>query len=96
MAINKEKIEEVANLARIKLTEEEKDIYTNQFASILGYFEQLKEVNTENIKPLINANSTTNIMREDIASACDLSVVQSIIAQFPERKGNYVKVKKIL
>ncbi len=96
MSITKEKIEEIAKLARIKLTEEEKEIYTNQFTSILGYFEQLKEVDTENITPLINANSATNIMREDIASSCDLSVAQEIIAQFPDKKGNYVKVKKIL
>ena len=96
MSITKEKIEEIANLARIKLTEEEKIIYTKQFVSILDYFEQLKEVDTEEVKPLINANRATNIMREDIDRGCESSIAQNILSQVPERKGNYVKVKKIL
>lgn len=96
MSITKEKIEEIANLARIKLTEKEKMIYVKQFASILGYFEQLKEVDTENAKPLINANSATNIMREDDIKERDPSVAQNILEQFPEKKGNYLKVKKIM
>ncbi|MFH0856399.1 MAG: Asp-tRNA(Asn)/Glu-tRNA(Gln) amidotransferase subunit GatC [bacterium] len=94
--MQKEQIEQIANLARIKLSENEKDKYIKQFSDILEYFEQLKEVDTENIEPLINANLSVNSMREDRVESCDKSITDKIIEQVPEKKDRYVKVKKVL
>jgi len=96
MQIDKNKIEEIASLARIKLTNEEKEKYIAQFADILGYFQQLEEVDTESISPLINANSQESVMRDDIVEECGKDVVDGILEQVPERKDRYVKVKKVL
>lgn len=96
MSIDKIKIEEIAKLARIKLNEEEKEKYALQFFSILDYFEQLKEVDTKNIEALVNANDAESVMREDIIEGCDVDVIDAILNEVPEKKGKYVKVKKVL
>ncbi|OGF20370.1 hypothetical protein A2Y83_05390 [Candidatus Falkowbacteria bacterium RBG_13_39_14] len=96
MSINKTKIEEIAKLARIKLSEEEKQKYEKQFSSILDYFEQLKEVDTENVGAFINSNTGESIMREDIIEGCEEKASNDILEEVPERKGRYVKVKKVL
>lgn len=96
MNITKNQIEEIARLARIKLSDEEKENYIKQFSDILEYFEQLKEVDTENEEPLINPNLSASVMRDDVADACQKSTIDKILEQVPERKDNYVKVKKVL
>lgn len=64
--ITKQQVEHVAKLARLSLTEEEKELYTKQLSKILDYVDHLNEVNTENIEPMTQPIPTVNVMREDI------------------------------
>lgn len=59
------KIEHIAKLSRLDLTEEEKTLYSEQLSSVLDYVEQLSEVDTENVEPLSNVTGLENITRED-------------------------------
>ncbi|OGI00012.1 MAG: asparaginyl/glutamyl-tRNA amidotransferase subunit C, partial [Candidatus Melainabacteria bacterium GWA2_34_9] len=63
--ITKKEVEHVAKLARLELSEEEKERFTVQFSNILDYFNQLSEVNTENVEPMTQAIPMVNVMRED-------------------------------
>ncbi|MFH0854724.1 MAG: Asp-tRNA(Asn)/Glu-tRNA(Gln) amidotransferase subunit GatC [bacterium] len=96
MSIDKIKIEEIAKLARIKLSDVEKEKYAEQFASILEYFEQLKEVDTENIEIFDSADSIENITREDIVKKCDKKITDAILDEIPDKKNKFMKVKKVL
>lgn len=58
-------LEHIAKLARIKLTEKEKEIFLPQLSSILDYFDILNKVNTDNIEPTYQVNGQKNIFRED-------------------------------
>ncbi|MDH5174007.1 MAG: Asp-tRNA(Asn)/Glu-tRNA(Gln) amidotransferase subunit GatC, partial [Elusimicrobiota bacterium] len=49
--ITKNEVEYVARLARLKLTEEEKEKYTKQLGDILKYIDKLNELNTEKVEP---------------------------------------------
>lgn len=51
MAITKREIEHVAALARIKLSEQEKEKMAHELGAILGYIDKLKEVDTEGVDP---------------------------------------------
>ena len=51
MAITKKDVEHVARLARLALSEEEKDRYTGQLASILTYIEKMSALNTDHVIP---------------------------------------------
>ncbi|MFH0702236.1 MAG: Asp-tRNA(Asn)/Glu-tRNA(Gln) amidotransferase subunit GatC [bacterium] len=86
-------VEHVAKLARLELKEEEKSRFAEQISNILDYFNQLSEVNTENIEPMTQAIPTINIMRED--KVCQEFDRDEILANAPLEEDNYFKVPKI-
>ena len=53
MSLTKQQVEHIASLARLELTDQEKEKFTKELSSILDYFEQLKEVDTEKSSRLI-------------------------------------------
>ena len=96
MAITKKDVEHVARLARLSLTEEEKELYTAQLGTILGYIEKLQQLNTDNVTPMTHIIPMTNVWREDIMEAGSLGSPEEILANAPEREGPFFKVKKII
>ena len=54
MKIDKNTINKIARLSRIKLDDKESEDYIKDLNSILDWVEQLNEVNTENVEPLSN------------------------------------------
>lgn len=65
MAISKQDVEHVANLARLKLTEEEAEMYTKQLDDILEFAQKLNELDTADVAPTSHAFDVKNVMRED-------------------------------
>ena len=65
MKLTKEEVEKVANLARLEITETEKEAFSGQLSSILTYMEQLKGLNTEGVEPTATVLEQTNVFRED-------------------------------
>ncbi len=66
MKISKEDIEHIALLARLLLSEEEKELFGIQLSSILDYMDKLNELDTGNIEPTSHVLSLHNVMRDDI------------------------------
>lgn len=91
--ITKKEVEHVAKLARLELTEEEKERYTQQFSNIFDYFNQLSEVNTENIEPMAHAIPMVNVMREDKVKLPYTR--DEIMANAPVEEDGYFKVPRI-
>jgi aspartyl-tRNA(Asn)/glutamyl-tRNA(Gln) amidotransferase subunit C len=65
MAISRAEVEKVVLLARLALSGEELDRMTSQMGEILGYVDQLAEVNTEGVEPMAHALDVANVFRED-------------------------------
>ncbi|MEM1305231.1 MAG: Asp-tRNA(Asn)/Glu-tRNA(Gln) amidotransferase subunit GatC [Planctomycetota bacterium] len=65
MAITADEVEKVALLARLTLGPDQRDAMTSELAQILGYVEQLGEVDTAGVEPMVHAVETSNIFRED-------------------------------
>ena len=59
-------VEKVALLARLRLSEPELDTMTGQLAQIVGYVDQLAEVDTEGVEPMAHAVEVTNVFAADI------------------------------
>lgn len=85
-------IENLAELAKIELTEEEKKGLMKDLDSILDYIKQISEVDVKDIEP---EYENRNIWREDKLEERDFSK-KLIEEQFPDSKDGFVKVKKIL
>jgi aspartyl-tRNA(Asn)/glutamyl-tRNA(Gln) amidotransferase subunit C len=58
MAMDRSKVDEIANLARLKISDQLAEKMTGQLGSILEYIDQLKAVNTDGVEPLICAPSS--------------------------------------
>lgn len=95
--ITKKEVEHIAKLARLGLSEAEKEKYSKELNGILDYMEKLNEVNTENIELTAQVSGLTNIFRKDEnPHEADVEKIKKIIGQAPEREGNFVKTKPIL
>ena len=92
-------IEKLAKLARIELTESEKQTYLKDISAILGYVDQIKGVvgKMEDATPLRQGFAgLKNVMRADENGNETGANTEALVAEFPRKEGNYLKVKKIL
>ncbi|MEA2098246.1 MAG: Asp-tRNA(Asn)/Glu-tRNA(Gln) amidotransferase subunit GatC [Patescibacteria group bacterium] len=94
--ISLEEVEHIAELARIKLTKEEKEEFSDELSDILGYIEQLQEVNTDGVEPVSQVTGLVNVLKEDIVKNCDEDSKKKIVENFPEEKDGYVKVRQVM
>lgn len=88
-------IEKLAKLARIELTEKEKETYLKEIGGILHYVDQIKEVVSQ-VGEERKAGDLRNIMRADDGVSDPSCQPVDLIVEFPQKDGDYLKVKKIL
>lgn len=94
MKITREEVENVAVLARLELTGEEKDIFTGQMDAILAYVDKLNELDTSGVIPTSHAVPMENAFRDDQARP---SIgVESTLANAPERADGFFRVPKVI
>ncbi|MEM9538994.1 MAG: Asp-tRNA(Asn)/Glu-tRNA(Gln) amidotransferase subunit GatC [Cyanobacteria bacterium P01_E01_bin.42] len=92
--LDREQVQKVAHLARLELTEAEEESFTRQLSSILEYFEQLSELDTNNIEPTTRAIKTSNITRPDTLNP---SLEQEeMLSAAPDRSDRFFQVPQIL
>jgi len=65
MSISRQDIEKVALLGRLRLTESELATMTAELGQIVGYVDQLAEVNTDSVEPMAHAIEVVNVFRAD-------------------------------
>jgi len=92
--IDKETVQKIADLAKLDLSEEELDNYSEQIEDILEYVDQLEELDTENVEPLSHVHDITNALREDEVEETDQR--QKHLDNAPAKKGPYFKVPQVI
>ena len=92
--ITKKDIDHLATLARIKLSDGEKNDLQKDLEKILEYFKELKEVKTDGVSPLSGGTLSQNIFREDEADETRLSEKDTQSA-FPEEKDGFLRVPPV-
>ncbi len=66
MILTKEEVEHIAELARLELTPEEKDLYREQLSAILDYAARLQAVDTSHIPPTASVLAKRTFLRQDV------------------------------
>ncbi len=94
MKVDKKEVEYVAILARIELSEEEKELYAGQMSTILGFFDRLKEVDTTDVPPTSHVIDLVNAYRADQVRPGP--GVEAVLENAPERSDRFFRVPKIL
>jgi aspartyl-tRNA(Asn)/glutamyl-tRNA(Gln) amidotransferase subunit C len=96
MAISKDEIKKIAQLARLELNKVEIEKYQEQLASVLGYIDKLKEVKTSNLDILGLDSDEYNQVREDEIFLVDEQEKKIILNQVPEKEDDQIKVERVI
>jgi aspartyl-tRNA(Asn)/glutamyl-tRNA(Gln) amidotransferase subunit C len=94
MALTREDVEKVSLLARLKLRDDELSLMTEQLGQIVGYVEQLRELDTEEVEPMAHAVEVTNVFRAD--DLADSLPRESALANAPKADGECYLVPAVL
>ncbi len=87
-------IEKVARLARLELSEEEKETFGNQLEQILAYMEQLNQLDTQGVEPTSHAIPIYNVFREDEMTPSFPQ--EEVLGIAPEEEEGHFKVPRII
>ena len=94
MSLTRGDVEKVSLLGRLLLTESELDTMTTQLTRVVGYVEQLSEVNTDGIEPMAHAVEMHNIFRDDAHR--ESLPRDAALANAPKRDSECYRVPAVL
>jgi aspartyl-tRNA(Asn)/glutamyl-tRNA(Gln) amidotransferase subunit C len=86
MSLSADEVRWVAYLARLELSDAELATMTRQLSAIVGYIDQLRQVNTDGVEPLAHALEVHNVFRDD-EPAPSLTVDEAL-ANAPDRQSD--------
>ncbi len=87
-------VRKVARLARLDLPDADLAVFAKQLTAILGYMDQLKELNTEDVEPLAHPLPVQNVFRPDELRPS--LPVDEALANAPARSGDFFAVPAVL
>ena len=91
--ITKDTVRQIAKLARLRLSPQEEETYTEQLSKILDYVDELQAVDTTGVEPMFHALPLNNSMREDEVKAPQSQ--EMILRNAPEAERGFFRVPKI-
>jgi len=94
MSVDTATVKRVAKLARIAVDDEAAERMTGELNAILGFVEQLGEVNVEGVEPMTSVMPMAMKKREDIVTDGDKA--EDIFANAPEAERNFFLVPKVV
>lgn len=93
--ITPKEVESLAALARIKLSTEEAVALAQEFGGILGYVDQLKQVDAK-MDAESRVGAVKNVTRSDEPHTTSAEDRERLLQAAPDREGDFIAVKKIL
>lgn len=90
----RDEIEHIAFLARISLSEKDKEMFGLQLGSILRYIEKLNELDTTSVQPTSHVFSLNNVMRDDLPQPS--LPREEALSNAPSRTDRFYRVPKII
>ncbi len=94
MNINQNVISKLARLSKLKFNEDEMKLISNDLSKMLDFINQLQDLDTEGIDPLIHMNEEINNWREDKVQG--MISQEEALSNSPVKDGTYFKLPKVL
>jgi len=94
MAVDKQAVNRIAFLSRLKIEDGKIDAVQDEFNKILNWVEQLNEVNTDEVEPLSSVNDMALVCRDD--KVVEGKQADKILASAPAAEYGYFVVPKVV
>jgi aspartyl-tRNA(Asn)/glutamyl-tRNA(Gln) amidotransferase subunit C len=94
MALDPTTIRRIATLARIRVEDDELEPLSRELNGILGWIEQLNEVDVDGVEPLTGGAQMAMKMRDDVVT--DGGYPEQILSNAPDRNGPFFAVPKVV
>lgn len=94
MSVNLKTVEKVARLARLKIDEKSSHEMLEDMNKILGWVDQLQQINTDNVEPMNNPVQGATPQRED--EITDGGYVDKVLSNAPEKAHDMFAVPKVV
>jgi aspartyl-tRNA(Asn)/glutamyl-tRNA(Gln) amidotransferase subunit C len=96
MSLDAATVRRVANLARLRLEENEVAKLQAELNGILGWIEQLQQVDTEGVEPMAGGAPGETRLRWRADAVTDGGIADAVLANAPDREGEYFGVPKVV
>lgn len=93
--ISLKEVHHLAQLSSLQLADDEADRLRGDLEAILGYIEQLGELDTTGVEPTYQVTDLQNVWRDDVIDTYGLQS-ESLVALAPASKDGMIKVPKVL
>ena len=94
MKIDKKTVDKIAKLSKLKFNNEEGDLILNDMNKMLDFIDQLNELDTDGVEPLIHMNEESNKLRKDINYSNTSQ--KEALKNSPSKDSTYFKLPKVL
>ncbi len=94
MPLNREDVRRISFLARIRIDDTELDSLSVELNNIIGWIEQLSEVDTDGVAPMTSVADMKMAKRTD--SVTDGDVLEKVLTNAPDRVGDFYAVPKVV
>ncbi|MFH5835659.1 Asp-tRNA(Asn)/Glu-tRNA(Gln) amidotransferase subunit GatC [Proteiniclasticum sp. C24MP] len=94
MAVSRKDVDYIKELARLHISEEEKDGLVGDLNMILSYVDKLQELDTDEVEILVNPLYIENVYREDVVE--ESLTTEDFLMNAPERADDYLKVPSVI
>lgn len=94
MSIDTETARKVAHLARIRVEEDALPALAQEFNAILGFIEQLQEVDVDGVEPMTGVTPMRLKRRDDVVT--DGNQQQAVLANAPDAREGFFAVPKVV
>ena len=94
MSFSNDDVKKVAKLSRIRIDDKQLEQYKNDIQKVLGFMEQLNELNTDNVEPMANPLDGVQVLRNDEIK--DGGYPETIVNNATDDTMNFFTVPKVV
>lgn len=92
--ITKDEVLHIANIAMLKFSDEEVDVFTEKFQQVIDFVDAIKEVDTENVEPTFSINDDVEMLKDYEGN--EVLSLEEVLQNTEEQEYGYFKILRVV
>lgn len=92
--ITKDEVLHIANIAMLKFSDEEVDVFTEKFQQVIDFVDAIKEVDTENVEPTFSINDDIEMLKD--YEGDEVLTLEEVLRNTEEQEYGYFKILRVV